>query len=67
MTGLDPDNCRVLEVACVITDSNLTVIASAPELVIHQTKEVLINMNSWCLTQHKKVICNVYIPLQSNV
>lgn len=54
MTGLDPDNCRVLEVACVITDSNLTVIASAPELVIHQTKEVLINMNSWCLTQHKK-------------
>lgn len=54
MSGLDPDNCKVLEVACVITDCNLTVVARAPHLIIHQNKQVLDNMNSWCLEQHNK-------------
>lgn len=54
MTGLDVDNCKVLEVACVITDCNLTVVARAPNLIIHQTKEVLDNMGNWCLNQHNK-------------
>lgn len=54
MTGLDPDSCKVLEVACVITDYNLTVVARAPHLIIHQSKEVLDSMNSWCLNQHSK-------------
>lgn len=55
MTGLDFEKHRILEVACLITDSNLNVIAEGPELVLHQPQEALELMNEWCVNQHTKV------------
>ena len=52
MTGLDPDHDRVIEVALVITDANLVVIAEAPVFAIHQTDEVLAGMDSWNTGTH---------------
>ena len=52
MTGLDPDADRVIEVAVVITDAQLTVIAEAPVYAIHQTDEVLAGMDSWNTGTH---------------
>jgi oligoribonuclease len=47
MTGLDPENDRVIEVAIVVTDSDLQVVAEAPVLVLHQSDAVLAGMDSW--------------------
>jgi len=47
MTGLDPDNDRIIEVACVVTDSELNVLAEGPVFAIHQPDEVLDKMDAW--------------------
>lgn len=47
MTGLDPDNDRIIEVAVVVTDSELNVIAEGPVFAIHQPDEVLDRMDAW--------------------
>lgn len=47
MTGLDPDNDRIIEVAVVVTDSDLNVLAEGPVFAIHQPDEVLNRMDSW--------------------
>ena len=47
MTGLDPDNDRIIEVAVVVTDPNLNVLAEGPVFAIHQSDEVLDKMDSW--------------------
>lgn len=47
MTGLDPDNDRIIEVAVVVTDSNLNVLAEGPVFAIHQPDEVLDRMDAW--------------------
>jgi len=47
MTGLDPDNDRIIEVAAVVTDPNLNVLAEGPVFAIHQPDEVLDAMDSW--------------------
>lgn len=52
MTGLDPDTEKVLEIATLITDAQLEVIAEGPELVIHQSDEVLDAMGEWCTDHH---------------
>ncbi|XP_023014858.2 oligoribonuclease [Leptinotarsa decemlineata] len=54
MTGLDLDRDKIMEVASLITDSHLNIIAEGPEIVIHQPEDVLNNMNEWCLKQHGK-------------
>lgn len=54
MTGLNFDNDVILEVACVVTDAQLEVIAQGPSLVIHHPDTVLATMNDWCKKQHKK-------------
>ena len=41
MSGLNPDTDRVLEVAIVVTDSQLNTVAEAPVLVVHQSDDVL--------------------------
>ena len=41
MTGLDPDKEKIIEIATLITDSNLNVISEGPNLIISQPKEVL--------------------------
>ncbi len=54
MSGLNPETDRVLEIAIVITDSQLNVVAEAPVLVIHQPDAVLDVMDNWNKSTHKK-------------
>ncbi|HEX5514262.1 MAG TPA: oligoribonuclease [Gammaproteobacteria bacterium] len=52
MTGLDTDNDRIIEIATVITDGQLNVLAEGPVLAIHQRDEILNAMDNWNTTQH---------------
>jgi oligoribonuclease len=54
MTGLDTDNDQIIEIATVITDSQLNVLAEGPVFAIHQRDEVLNAMDNWNTTQHGK-------------
>src|SRR3954465_11828784 len=54
MTGLQPDSDRILEIAMLITDSQLALIAEGPVLVVHQPDAVLEAMDSWNKSTHKK-------------
>ncbi|HYJ19579.1 MAG TPA: oligoribonuclease [Burkholderiales bacterium] len=54
MSGLNPEGDRVLEVAIVITDSQLNTVAEAPVKVVHQPDDVLDRMDSWNKSMHKK-------------
>jgi len=47
MTGLDPDTDKIIEVAVVVTDPNLNVLAEGPVFVIHQSDAVLDGMDAW--------------------
>jgi oligoribonuclease len=52
MTGLDTDRDYIIEIATVITDSELTLIAEGPVLAIHQSDAVLAGMDEWNTLQH---------------
>ena len=54
MSGLSPDSDRVLELAIVITDSQLNVVAEGPVKVVHQTDDVFERMDAWNKSTHKK-------------
>src|SRR5207342_241502 len=54
MTGLVPDSDRIIEIAMLVTDSELRQVAEGPVLVIHQPDEVLDAMDSWNKGTHKK-------------
>ena len=47
MTGLEPDTDRIIEVAIVVTDMHLNVLAEGPVMVIHQSDATLDAMDSW--------------------
>lgn len=52
MTGLDPELDVILEIATVVTDAQLNVLAEGPSLVVHQSDEILAGMNAWCIEHH---------------
>ncbi len=52
MTGLDPERCTILEIATVVTDNDLNVLAEGPCLAIHHSDEVLASMDEWCVQHH---------------
>jgi len=52
MTGLMPDTDQIIEIATVLTDNDLNVVAEGPDLVIQQPEEVLARMDSWNQRQH---------------
>jgi oligoribonuclease len=52
MTGLNPDQDRIIEIATIITDAQLNVLAEGPELAIHQSEEILSLMDNWNVKQH---------------
>ena len=54
MTGLDPNKERIIEVAVVITEPDLTVVAEGPVLVVHQPDSLLDAMDSWNKSTHGK-------------
>jgi len=53
MTGLEPEQDTILEIATIVTDGALNVIAEGPDLVIHQSDAVLAAMDSWCQEHHR--------------
>ncbi len=52
MTGLEPDHDTIIEIATIVTDANLNVIAEGPSLAVHQSDEALEAMDEWCTRQH---------------
>ncbi|MCA9612588.1 MAG: oligoribonuclease [Sandaracinus sp.] len=52
MSGLDADRERILEIAVLVTDGELNVIAEGPNLVIHQSEELLAGMDEWNTKHH---------------
>ncbi|PLK58163.1 oligoribonuclease [Candidatus Palibaumannia cicadellinicola] len=52
MTGLDPEHNRIIEIATLITDAYLTVIAEGPVLAIHQSEAQLTLMDKWNIRTH---------------
>ncbi len=52
MSGLNPDSDRVIEVAVVVTDAQLEVIAEGPVLAVHQSERVLTGMDAWNTATH---------------
>jgi len=54
MTGLDPERERIIEVAVVVTDAHLEIIAEGPVLVVHQPDCLLDAMDNWNRSTHGK-------------
>ncbi len=54
MTGLSPERDRIIEVAIVVTNSQLETVAIAPVLVVHQANEVLDGMDDWNKGTHAR-------------
>ena len=54
MTGLDPEKERIIEIATVVTDSELNVLAEGPSLAINQSEQLLQAMDEWNTNQHGK-------------
>ena len=69
MSGLYPDTDRVLEIAIVVTDSQLVTVAEAPVKIVHQPDAVLDRMDSWNKSTHRKsgLIDKVKAAKQSEV
>jgi oligoribonuclease len=54
MTGLNPDKDVILEIATIVTDGQLNIIAQGPEIVISQPEILLQGMDAWCTGVHTK-------------
>ena len=52
MTGLDPETHKIIEIATIVTDAQLNVLAEGPVLAIHQPESELAKMDEWCTTTH---------------
>ena len=54
MTGLDPKSDLIIEIATVVTDAHLNLLAQGPVLAIHQSNAVLSKMDDWNQTTHSQ-------------
>lgn len=54
MTGLDPFHDRIIEIATLVTDVRLNILAEGPVIAIHQPDHMLEGMDDWNRTQHGK-------------
>ncbi|MDX1901805.1 MAG: oligoribonuclease [Gammaproteobacteria bacterium] len=52
MTGLDPASERIIEIATIVTDGELNIVAEGPVLAVHQSDALLANMDSWNTSHH---------------
>jgi oligoribonuclease len=52
MTGLEPDDDRIIEVATLVTDADLNILAEGPCLAVHQPDTLLGAMDEWCTSTH---------------
>lgn len=54
MTGLDPENNHIVEIATIVTDPHLNILAEGPVFAIHQNEDVLNEMDAWVTEQHTR-------------
>jgi len=54
MTGLDPELERIIEIATIVTDTNLHIIAEGPNIVVHQSNALLNSMDEWNTDHHTR-------------
>lgn len=54
MTGLDPVKDRIIEIASIVTDGQLNILAEGPNLVIHQPERLIRGMDQWDQEHHSK-------------
>ena len=54
MTGLDPDNDRIIEIAVVVTDPQVTMRVEGPVIAVHQSEAILARMDNWNRSTHGK-------------
>ncbi|MGF1757479.1 oligoribonuclease [Photobacterium sagamiensis] len=52
MTGLDPETHQIIEIATIVTDAQLNILAEGPVLAIHQPEAELAKMDDWCTNTH---------------
>jgi oligoribonuclease len=52
MTGLDPDNDLIIEIATVVTDKNLHILAEGPVIAVHQSDVAMAAMDEWNQKHH---------------
>ena len=52
MTGLDPETHKIIEIASIVTDAQLNILAEGPVIAIHQPEEELVKMDDWCTNTH---------------
>ncbi|MGJ8670049.1 MAG: oligoribonuclease [Oceanococcus sp.] len=52
MTGLDPLQHRIIEIATIVTDKDLNVLAEGPALAVHQPANEMDKMDAWCTKTH---------------
>jgi oligoribonuclease len=52
MTGLDTNNDKIIEIATIVTDAQLNILAEGPMLAIHQSSEIMNGMDEWNTRQH---------------
>jgi oligoribonuclease len=52
MTGLKPESDLIIEIATIVTDKHLSVLAEGPVFAIHQSERVLLSMDDWNRNQH---------------
>lgn len=54
MTGLNPEQEKIIEIASILTDESLNIVAYGPSMVIHQSDAFMDQMSEWVSTQHAK-------------
>ncbi|MDR9825082.1 oligoribonuclease [Vibrio sp. FNV 38] len=52
MTGLDPETHKIIEIASIVTDSELNILAEGPVLAVNQSDDELAKMDDWCTNTH---------------
>lgn len=52
MTGLDPERDRIIEIATLVTDANLNILAEGPTIAVHQSDDQLALMDEWNVRTH---------------
>ena len=53
MTGLEPQQDQIIEIATVVTDANLAILAQGPVIAIHQADEIMNSMDEWNTSHHR--------------
>ena len=54
MTGLNPDSDKIIELAMIVTDQDLNILAQSDVLVIHQPDSIMDNMDAWNTSTHQR-------------